>query len=404
MKEISVYILLTALSVMQFIAFAGVREQAAVDKMVATPGLPQNMAVMITDLKTGETLCASGEKSPLIPASIMKAVTIASLTQEMDPAGSLETKVYVDGDVKDGVLRGNLIVVAGGDPSLNASTAPESADIIAEIISALRGRKIESIEGRLILDESIFDGPSIPASWAKGDLMHSYGTGSHGLNYRNNASGKSSVSNPGLIFERDLNRALAQAGIRIEGNSGRQGERHLLMTHQSAPLSEIMRSCMMRSDNLYAESMLRLYADATTGKGATTAGAEEEMKFWKKRGVNMAGVNIIDGSGLSRSNRVTAEMMTGVLRDMADDVDYVSYFPLAGQEGTLKRFLCETPLDSYIAMKTGSMSGIQCYAGYKLDEDFAPTHTVVVIVNDFRCDRSVVRNAVARMLLEVFED
>ncbi len=160
---------------------------------------------------------------------------------------------------------------------------------------------------------------------------------------------------------------------------------------------------MMRSDNLYAESMLRLYGKETTGQGSTSSGASEEMKYWKKHGIDMSGVEIIDGSGLSRSNRVTAKMMTGVLRDMADDVDYVSYFPLAGQEGTLRKFLADTPLDSYIALKTGSMSGIQCYAGYKLDDDFAPTHTVVVIVNDFRCDRSTVRNAVSRMLLDIFE-
>lgn len=381
---------------------AGVREQEAVDRFISSRGLPENMAVMVTDLSTGATVCAAREKRPLVPASIMKTVTIASLSRESDVNRGIETKVYVDGDVRDGILRGNLIVVGGGDPSLNASTEPASENIIQEIVSALRNKDIREIEGRVIIDESVFAGPSIPPTWAKGDLMHSYGTGSHGLNYRNNATGKSSVSNPAQLFERDLRNALLQSDITIGGKSISQGTKHLLMTHVSAPLSEIMRSCMMRSDNLYAESMLRLYGCATAGEGSTDAGAGHEMKYWKKHGVNMEGVCIIDGSGLSRSNRVTADMMTGVLRSMADDVDYVSYFPLAGQEGTLKHFLCETPLDSYIAMKTGSMSGIQCYAGYKLDEDFAPTHTVVVIVNDFRCDRSTVRNAVARMLLDIF--
>lgn len=382
---------------------AGEREQAAVDRFMSSKGLPSGVAVMVTDLSTGKTVCASGENKSLIPASIMKTVTIASLSKESDVTRPLETTVYIDGDIKTGVLRGNLIVIGAGDPSLNASTEPTSADIIAEIVDALKQKKVNSIEGRVIIDEDVFSGPDIPPTWAKGDLMHSYGTGSHGLNYRNNASGKSAVSNPARIFERDLQRAFEQAGITLLNESVRQGERHLLVTHKSAPLSEIMRSCMMRSDNLYAESMLRLYGKETTGQGSTSSGASEEMKYWKKHGIDMSGVEIIDGSGLSRSNRVTAKMMTGVLRDMADDVDYVSYFPLAGQEGTLRKFLADTPLDSYIALKTGSMSGIQCYAGYKLDDDFAPTHTVVVIVNDFRCDRSTVRNAVSRMLLDIFE-
>ena len=118
----------------------------------------------------------------------------------------------------------------------------------------------------------------------------------------------------------------------------------------------------------------------------------------------MEGVVIVDGSGLSRSNRVTARFMEEVLRQKEKDVEYVSYFPLAGQEGTLRSFLAETPLDSYIALKTGSMSGIQCYAGYKLDDDFAPTHVVVVIVNNFAGSRSALRGAIEKMLLAAFEN
>ena len=78
-------------------------------------------------------------------------------------------------------------------------------------------------------------------------------------------------------------------------------------------------------------------------------------------------------------------------------------FPLAGQEGTLRSFLKGTPLDSYIALKTGSMSGIQCYAGYKLDYNFAPTHVVVVMVNNLS-DRPALRKDVERMLLDIFKN
>ena len=116
----------------------------------------------------------------------------------------------------------------------------------------------------------------------------------------------------------------------------------------------------------------------------------------------MEGVSIVDGSGLSRANRLTAEFLAGVLTEMADNVEYASFFPLAGQEGTLKKFLAGTPLATYIALKTGSMNGIQCYAGYKVDEDFAPTHAVVVIGNSFPGSRAAFRQAVETMLLEIF--
>lgn len=384
--------------------FAGEREQRIVDSFMTTPGLPPDMAVMVTDLSTGEKVASSRETVPLVPASILKTVSIASLIGEIDPEDRIYTEVMIDGGIHSGVLEGNLIVVGGGDPSLNSIYGPESNDIIEEITSALKDKGVREIKGRIITDGSIFTGPAVPPSWAKGDLMHAYGTGAHGLNFRNNANGKTAVNNPAVQFENMLKKSLAQSGISIKSVDVKQGNRRRLIRHESAEWGEIMRSCMMRSDNLYAESILRHFAIQKGEEGSTVAGAVAEMKYWKQKGVDMKGVDIIDGSGLSRSNRVTAGMIDGVLGRMADDVEYVSFFPLAGQEGTLRRFLAETPLDSYIALKTGSMSGIQCYAGYKLDEDFAPTHTVVVIVNDFHCDRSKVRTAVGNMLLEIFDE
>ena len=77
----------------------------------------------------------------------------------------------------------------------------------------------------------------------------------------------------------------------------------------------------------------------------------------------MQGVRIVDGSGLSRSNRVTARFMGDVLGRMARNPYYASFFPLAGAEGTLKKFLADTELAEWVAMKTGSMKGIQCNPG-----------------------------------------
>ncbi len=376
--------------------------QEAVDRFMNSAGLPSSMAVIVTDLSDGKTLAASNEKTALVPASIMKTATIAALMLKKGGEDPVVTNIYTDGRIHKGILDGNIIVEAAGDPSLNSDKAPESPDIIREITDALKAKKVATVRGRIIIDETLFDGPAYPPTWAKGDLPHAYGTGCHALNFRNNSRGRSSVPDPAAIFERELLSSLRDNGIDVLNESVPQEGHNLLVSHKSAPLSEIMRSCMMRSDNLYAESLLRLFAVAEGKTGSTEKGAEAETKLWKKLGVDMNGVNIIDGSGLSRSNRVTATMINDVLCKMADNVDYVSFFPLAGQEGTLRRFLADTPLDSYIAMKTGSMSGIQCYAGYKLDEDFAPTHSVVIIVNDFRCDRSTVRSAVQRMLLSIF--
>jgi len=158
----------------------------------------------------------------------------------------------------------------------------------------------------------------------------------------------------------------------------------------------------MRSDNLYAEALLRTIPLSEGETSTPERAAEMEFDFWKKRKADMGGVAIVDGSGLSRANRTTASFMSDVLEEMSPDAYYASFFPLAGREGTLKNFLCGTHLEEYVALKTGSMSGIQCYAGYKLDDDYVPTHSIVVIVNGMKGARGNVRAGVEKILLSIF--
>ncbi len=361
------------------------------------------MAVLVSELPTGKILASYNADLPLTPASIMKSVTLASLSDVADVEKGIGTPVYYTGDISDSVLHGDIIIEAAGDPSINSGVWPLSDDFAKEIAQALQQAGVKEITGCIVVDESYFAGTSIPPSWQSGDLPHAYGTGSHAFNYANNSVGRSSVKDPAAIFRADLKRKLSSAGISIaEEGSAAKGGRTLLLTHQSPELKEIMRSCMMRSDNLFAETSLRLFGKLRGGDGSTEDAARRERDYLQKKGIDLTGVNIVDGSGLSRSNKVTARFMENVLRSKADDVEYASFFPLAGQEGTLKKLLAGTPLDSYIAMKTGSMKGIQCYAGYKLDDDFAPTHVVVIIVNSFTCDRAHLRSQVERMLLDIF--
>ena len=113
----------------------------------------------------------------------------------------------------------------------------------------------------------------------------------------------------------------------------------------------------------------------------------------------MHGVRILDGSGLSRSDRLTAHFLAHVLRHCGTDPYYASFFPLAGAEGTLRSFLKGTRLETYVALKTGSLHDVQAYAGYRLDDEYAPTHVVVVIANGFRGGRQSLRRAVSNLLL-----
>lgn len=387
------------------LATGAVEPQEAVDRFVATSGINRNsVAVEILDLSDGKEMASHNKKSALIPASIMKSVTTAALLGETGVDYRYRTKVYIDGPTDMGIVRGNLIVEGACDPSLNSPEEPGSTDILQEIADALKSMGVNKIEGEILIDESRFEGPSRPASWQQGDFAQSYGTGSHGLNFESNARGRKSVENPQRNFINKLKARLNNSGILVDNKDLGEGNRTQIMEHSSSTIDEIMRSCMMRSDNLFAESILRTYGTLKGGDGSTADAAERELKMWHKRKMPMDGVEIIDGSGLSRQNRVTADFMGAVLKDMSKDANYASFFPLAGQEGTLKSFLAETPLDSYVAMKTGSMKGIQCYAGYKLDDDYVPTHVIVIIMNDITGSRDKAKKAAQRMLLDIFSE
>ncbi|MDE6803961.1 MAG: D-alanyl-D-alanine carboxypeptidase [Muribaculaceae bacterium] len=394
---------LMALCLLICTAVCAVAQQAVRD-FVRESGIPSgSLAVLVVDVATGDTIAAHNVSAPLIPASIMKSVTTAALLQHTGPDYEYHTRVYTEGDIdSNGILHGNVVTVASGDPSLNSRVEPVGTDIIAEIAEALMEAGVKSIEGRLIVDDSVWSGPSIPSGWARPDLARDYGTGIHSLNFENNTKGSSSVSDPTAVYLGRLRGALEVRGINVQGKTVDGGTRNEILDHVSPPIDEIMRSLMMRSDNMMAEAMLRTYSKETGGDGSTTDGASRGMSLWKRRGLPMEGVRIEDGSGLSRSNRLTADFMGSVLRDMSHDVYYASFFPLAGQEGTLRKFLCNTELDSYIAMKTGSMTGIQCFAGYKLDEEYAPTHIVVIMANDIQGGNGRMKKAAAKMLLRLF--
>ncbi len=400
-KGIITAILVAWASVIGFSATSESTDAAV--KAFATGGCvnPESVAVMIIDLVSDKEAGAWNADKPLIPASVMKCVTTASLLEKLGKDWKYETRVYLTGKIDEGVVEGNILVEASGDPSLNTIHAPGSKDLVTEIVDALRAEGIHTIRGDIKIDESRFKGPAINPGWMQADLPHSYGTGTHGFNFEDNASGNKSVANPSGVFSRRLTAAMSKAGIGMQKEAMADGRRMLLGVHRSEPLSEIMMSCMMRSDNQFAEGLLRTLSAESGKDGSIAAGARLEGDYWKRKGLKTDGVIIKDGSGLSRENRLTARFLAGVLKDKSVDPWYASFFPLAGQEGTLKRFLAGTPLEGYVAMKTGSMRGIQCYAGYKVNDDYVPTHVIVVMINDM-ADRASAREGVKSMLERIF--
>lgn len=384
---------------------AGGVEQAAdpIAEFLSTPGVDsRTTGVYVLDLEKGEVVGEYNATLPLTPASVMKCVTTATLLDEVGDSWFYETPVFAAGPILGNILEGDIVVQGSADPSLNSRNA-ESPDVLLEIVGALDAAGVDTVRGRIVVDESRFAGPAVNPTWMRADTYEDYGTGTHAFNFEDNAEGGRSVRDPKDVFVRKLKHRLEQAGIVVVDSAIiglRKRDARVLGIHRSEAIRDIMRSCMMRSDNQYAESMLRTYSRLRGGDGSVQSGADAELDYWKRRRLPLADVRIVDGSGLSRTNRLTPVFLGRLLARMSSNPYYASFFPLAGQEGTLRRFGTGTLLEGYAAMKTGSMRGIQSYAGYLLNDDYEPTHVIVVMMNNLG-DRSAARQALQEMLVKL---
>lgn len=412
------------------------------------------IGVYITNLSTGQAVERENINMSMIPASILKSVTSATALNLLKGDFRFNTDVMLSGTLSGGVLNGNLVVKASGDPTVESSHFTDREGFIASIVSGLKSKGVTTIKGEIIVDEEMFSDTGQVPQWVIEDTGWDYGAGFYGFNYNNNTfrlytetqktvpevpyidviidkntsstdiergmnsdlyivSGRNvenpnfyvttTMNSPALAFVHNLRERLKKNGITVEENviDNTSGET-LLLRYNSPANTEMLRTLMFKSDNLMAEATLRALAPGQSRDAAI----KKELAFWKNRGISTDYIKIADGSGLARVDRVTPKFMEQVLTHMAKSSmadTYVSLFPKVGKEGTVRNFLKGTALDGKLVLKSGSMNGVHCYAGYKLGSNGKPTHSVVIIVNNFFCTRDALRKEIQRFLLAVFK-
>jgi D-alanyl-D-alanine carboxypeptidase/D-alanyl-D-alanine-endopeptidase (penicillin-binding protein 4) len=163
-----------------------------------------------------------------------------------------------------------------------------------------------------------------------------------------------------------------------------------LLRWDSPPLADVIRYLNKYSNNLMARHMLlTLAAENGTVPATVPAGAQALSAYLSGLGIDVTGLDVQNGSGLSRATRLTTAQLAAALRHGYQSrymPEYLSSLPVAGEDGTMRGRLREDANRGYMHVKTGTLSEVSAVAGYVTGQ--SGRHYVVAgILNHAEADR-----------------
>ncbi|HEX2207317.1 MAG TPA: D-alanyl-D-alanine carboxypeptidase/D-alanyl-D-alanine-endopeptidase [Longimicrobium sp.] len=137
--------------------------------------------VLVRSLESGRTLYARNAGRMFIPASNMKIVTAAAALEALGPEYRYVTRIAAAGEVRNGVLRGDLVVIGGGDPTISERFHGDVRTVFRAWADSLRAHGVRRITGAVIGNDDVFDDLPLGRGWAWDDVEDSYSAEVGGL-------------------------------------------------------------------------------------------------------------------------------------------------------------------------------------------------------------------------------
>jgi serine-type D-Ala-D-Ala carboxypeptidase/endopeptidase (penicillin-binding protein 4) len=326
---------------------------------LASPYLPPGRtAAMAVDLVTGAVVFAHNGATPVAPASNEKLPVAWTALTTLGPAYRFHTEVYGNGSQVGSTFEGSLVLKGFGDPTLSARD-------LRRLAARVYASGIRRVTGRVLGDESFYDMQRDVAGWKSSFL----GIEAPPLSSLvvDRARGWPALSPP-LLAARTFRDALVARGVVVDGRPGLGRARPTAVTiasDVSVRLAHIVPSMNRDSDNFTAEMMLKQLGAVAGTAGTSAAGATVVQRTMRAAGVSVAGVRIVDGSGLSQLDRLTAgtlvQVITTALGDQAIRRPFVESLAVAGRSGTLRRRL--PSLAGVVRGKTGTTNTSSSLSG-----------------------------------------
>ena len=386
----------------------------ALGPLTLAPGLGEHVGIAVADPASPTLLFDDHAADGFAPASTNKVVTAVAALAALGPDDRFTTRV-VQGS--SSASTATIVLVGGGDPTLSTqgpATDPgyrpaSLDDLAARTAAALQAKGVNSVT--LGYDASVFGGPGLNPTWsadyAEGNVAPVTGLMVDEGRVRAAEDLSPRVTDPAGVAAADFAGRLAAHGVQVLGKpsaaSGGSGAELARVT--SPRLADLVEHMLTVSDNDLAEALLRHVALAD-GKAATFDGGVAAVRDeLGKLGLDLTGLNVLDGSGLSRKDSITPAFEVRVLSAAAAD-DHpglraaLTGLPVAGFTGTLAedgRYTAPPSLAGagVVRAKTGSLTGVVTLAG--LVRDSSGELLAFSLMADGVSDTAAARAAVDRM-------
>jgi serine-type D-Ala-D-Ala carboxypeptidase/endopeptidase (penicillin-binding protein 4) len=368
----------------------------------AMSGAGSSSGAFVMDAGTGRTMFSRRGSTRRILASNTKLFTSAAVLVRYGRTSRLATMLIGTGKLEtNGTWKGNLYLRGGGDPTFGSRSFASgygSHASVEELADQLRQAGFKSVTGAVIGDESSFD--SLRGGPSSGYGISQYVGPLSALSFDRGLASGGWQSNPPLVAASRLDDALTARGIKVRGNprTGTTPSDNAveLAEVRSPTVAALLRLQNKESDNYIAEMMLKglpmalskggslrrsgealpttptpdapdaAAAHLPSRRGTTKAGAALALKNARSLGVSG---NIVDGSGLSRSDRAAPKQIARLLRALRKRggrafSSFYASLAVAGRDGTLASRMTSGPAHGHCHAKTGTLSDVSALSGY----------------------------------------
>lgn len=372
-----------------FIALSDLTISSSKDKLndqisVILSKIPSNTktAILIYNPLTQDTIFTKNIFAPMIPASITKIYTTAAALSLMGKEYRLSTILFTDDqNIKDSVINGNLYLKGFG----NATFTSED---LYDFISRLKSLGIKEITGNIIGDDSYFDNIYYREDWIENEnanvklppisalVLDRNKTVSLRKKGRRRVYVTENFKNPPLNIAQRFKQLIDESDIKVKGTAkvGITPNNVIELSEKSVSLSELIGMINKHSDNFLAECLFKSVGAFHSGKQGNSFYSQQAIQeFLKNNNIYSYNTEIVDGSGISRFDQITAASVNGVLETMYFDLrnfeTFYNSLSHAGVGGTLRNRMSDLPEGYVFKGKTGTLNSVIGLTGYLTSDD-----------------------------------